>query len=183
MPYVSRGGEKLMHALQKFNTDVKNKICADFGSSTGGFVDCLIQAGAKKVYAIETGYGVLDWNLRNNPKVICMEKTNALHASLPEKVDFISIDTSWTRQKHIISKAMEMLRRNGKIVSLLKPQYESLPQWRKKSKVKEEYIPKIIDIVIKNLKIQNISIRSIIESPIRGEKSGNKEYLMLIEKI
>src|SRR3990167_4926334 len=103
--YVSRAGEKLEHALNIFNVSVKDLVCADFGSSTGGFTDCLLQHGAKKVYAVETGYGILDWKLRSDPRVITLEKTNAMHVSLPEKVDLVTIDASWTKQKNIIPNA------------------------------------------------------------------------------
>ena len=105
MTYASRAGEKLEHALKSFGISVLGYVCADFGSSTGGFVDCLLQAGAKKVYAIETGYGVLDWKLRNDQRVIVMEKTNAMHVELPEKIDLITIDTSWTKLEKIIPNA------------------------------------------------------------------------------
>src|SRR5579859_7339270 len=119
--YVSRAGGKLEFALQEFKISVKDLIVADFGSSTGGFVDCLLQNGAKKVYAVETGYGVLDWKLRNDPRVIVMERTNAIHVELPEKVDLITIDTSWTRQRNILPNALKNLKEGRKIISLIKP--------------------------------------------------------------
>src|ERR1700692_2896638 len=99
-PFVSRAGQKLDHALKTFTIDVSEKTCADLGCSTGGFTDCLLQLGAKKVYSIDTGYGVLDWKLRNDPRVIVMERTNAMHVQLPELADLISIDVAWTRQRH-----------------------------------------------------------------------------------
>src|SRR3989344_3151588 len=106
MPYVSRAGDKLEHALKNFNFNPENLVCADFGSSTGGFVDCLLKFGAKKVYAVETGYGVLDWKLRNDERVIVMERKNAMHVALPEKVDLITIDTSWTKLENIMPNAL-----------------------------------------------------------------------------
>src|SRR3989344_155077 len=107
MSYVSRAGEKLEYALKTFDIRVKDLVCADFGSNTGGFVDCLLNFGAKKVYSVETGKGVLDWKLRQDPRVIVMEKTNAMHVELEEKVDFISIDTSWTRLEKVIPNALK----------------------------------------------------------------------------
>src|SRR3977135_3262569 len=98
--FVSRAGLKLEHALMTFGLDVAGCVCADFGSNTGGFVDCLLQRGAAKVYAIDTGYGALEWKLRKDSRVIVMERTNAMHAELPEKVTRISIDVAWTKQKH-----------------------------------------------------------------------------------
>src|SRR5438132_3276476 len=100
--FVSRAGQKLEHALNHFRIDVAACTCADLGSNTGGFVDCLLQRGAAKVYAIDTGYGALEWKLRTDPRVIVMERTNAMHAELPEKVARITIDVAWTKQKHIL---------------------------------------------------------------------------------
>src|SRR3989344_6185067 len=118
--FVSRAGLKLEHALKFFNISVRSKVCADLGCSTGGFVDCLLQRGAKKVYAVDTAYGVLDWKLRNDPRVVVMERTNALHVQLPELVDFISIDVGWTRQQLILPHALKLLKPDGVIVSLIK---------------------------------------------------------------
>src|SRR5579864_3600866 len=98
--FVSRAGSKLDHALTTFVIDVSAKICADLGCSTGGFTDCLLQRGAAKVFAVDTGYGVLDWKLRNDPRVVVMERTNAMHVNLPESVDLVSIDVAWTKQRH-----------------------------------------------------------------------------------
>src|SRR5258706_16468275 len=103
--FVSRAGLKLDHALSHFAIDVSGKTCADLGSNTGGFVDCLLKRGAAKVYAIDTGYGALDWNLRKDPRVAVMERTNAMHATLPEKVDVVTIDVAWTKQRHILPAA------------------------------------------------------------------------------
>src|ERR1700734_1788477 len=128
MPYVSRAGEKLAHALKSFDISVAGLVCADFGSSTGGFVDCLLQAGAKRIYAVETGYGVLDWKLRNDEKVVVMERKNAMHVELPEKVDLITADTSWTKLDKIIPNILKNLKPEGHIVALVKPQYEAEPK-------------------------------------------------------
>src|SRR3989344_5513527 len=111
--FVSRAGEKLEFALREFGISVEGLVAADLGSSTGGFVDCLLKNGADKVYSIDTAYGVLDWNLRQNPKVKVIERTNALHAILPEKADFISIDVGWTPQKLILPHALNMLAKEG----------------------------------------------------------------------
>src|SRR3954464_2055528 len=103
--FVSRAGQKLEHALVKFSIDVTGWICADLGCNVGGFVDCLLQRGAAKVYAIDTGYGALDWKLRKDPRVVTMERTNAMHVSLPEQVDLVTIDVAWTRQNKILPSA------------------------------------------------------------------------------
>lgn len=179
--FASRAGQKLDHALENFKISLQDKICADLGCSTGGFVDCMLQRGAKKVYAVDTGYGVLDWKLRNDPRVVVMERTNALRVELPEKVDFISIDVSWTPQKMVIPQAIKLLKPNGDIVSLLKPHYEAEKKWLIKGKLQEEYLEQTIEKVKTDLKDLPIKIINIIESPIIGEKGGNKEYLLWIK--
>src|ERR1700690_3710153 len=106
--YVSRAGQKLEHALRSFAIDPTGKICADLGCSTGGFTDCLLQHGASKVYAVDTGYGVLDWKLRKDSRVVVMERVNAMHVQLPELVDVVSIDVAWTRQRRILPSARKL---------------------------------------------------------------------------
>src|SRR3954469_21290434 len=109
MSFVSRAGQKLEHALAHFQIDVTQKVCADLGSNTGGFVDCLLQRGAAKVYAIDTGYGALERKLRKAPRCVAMERTNAMHVELPEKVSIVTIDVAWTKQRHILPAARRML--------------------------------------------------------------------------
>src|SRR6476660_6909523 len=116
--FVSRAGIKLDYALTHFGIDVTGCTCADLGSNTGGFVDCLLQRGAAKVYAIDTGYGALDWKLRKDARVIVMERTNAMHAELPEPVNLVTIDVAWTRQRHILPAARRMVRIDGTVVTL-----------------------------------------------------------------
>lgn len=178
--FVSRAGQKLKHALDTFKIDVTGKICADLGCNKGGFTDCLLQNGAKKVYSVDTGYGVLDWKLRNDPRVVVMERTNALHLELPEKIDFIAIDVGWTKQKLILPVALKLLAKNGQIVSLLKPHYEAEKFWLKAGKVKEEFLPQILEKVKKELEEQGIKIQKMIESPITGKQGENMEYLIRI---
>lgn len=182
---VSRGYYKLEHAIKEFHVEINGKICADFGSSTGGFVECLLDNGASKVYAVETGYGVLDWKLRNDERVVVMERTNALHVELPEKVDLVSIDASWTRQECIIPKALELLKPGGTVLSLLKPHYEAEKSELIKGKVDINLLPQVINRVKDDLEKtlgDKLVISGIIESPITGAKGANKEFLMLIEK-
>src|SRR5688500_5350820 len=113
--FVSRAGLKLEHALGVFGVDVAGLVCADFGSNTGGFVDCLLQRGAAKVYAIDTGYGALEWKLRRDPRVVTMERTNAMHVTLPEPIVFVSIDVAWTKQRHILPAARKALAAGGQV--------------------------------------------------------------------
>jgi len=179
--YASRAGEKLEHALNNFDVPVKGVTCADFGSSTGGFVDCLLQHGAEKVYAIETGYGILDWKLRNNPKVIVIERQNAMHVILPEKVDLITIDTSWTKLKNIVPNAIKNLKESGFIISLVKPHYEAEPRMLRKGTLLEESIGEVLGYVRKDLADISMDVLKETESPLKGEKGGNKEFIFLLK--
>ena len=174
--FVGRAEEKLDFALDHFKVDVSNKICADFGSSVGGFVDCLLQHGAKKVYAIETGYGVLDWNLRKNSQVVVMERTYAMHVQLPEIVDLVTIDTSWTKQEKIIPNALKNVKPSGQIITLIKPHYEV-----GRAKLAEIEAEKIARQVAERLKLLGINFKGLAKSPIIGGKAGNCEYIALLE--
>jgi 23S rRNA (cytidine1920-2'-O)/16S rRNA (cytidine1409-2'-O)-methyltransferase len=183
MKYVSRAGEKLEHALCTFGISVDGLYCADFGSNTGGFVDVLLTFGATKVYSIETGHGVLEWKLRQDPRVVVMEKVNAMHVSLPEKQDFISIDTSWTKLEKVIPNALANLKPDGSIVALVKPHYESKPHMLRKGKLQEDCIPEVLEGVKKALQELNVEIIGEAESPIVGEKAKNKEFLLHLKPL
>ena len=181
--YVSRAGEKLEHAINTFGIAVKDLVCADFGSNTGGFIDVLLTFGAKKVYSIETGHGVLEWKLRQDERVIVMEKKNAMHVDLPEKMDFISIDTSWTKLEKVIPNALKNLKPSGSIVVLVKPHYESKPCMLRKGKLAEEFIPEVLENVKNKIKELNLEIIGETESPIVGEKAKNKEFLFYLKAL
>lgn len=180
--YASRAGEKLDFALQKLNIKVNDMVCADFGSSTGGFVDCLIQNGAEKVFSIDTSYGELAWNLRNNPKVVVMERTNAMHVKLPEKVDVITIDTAWTKQILTIPNALDNLKPDGLIVTLIKPHYEAPREYLEKGKLKDEFVDEILEKVKNDIVAVGGKVIDVVESPIVGEKGKNREFLALVSK-
>ncbi len=182
MPFVSRGGEKLDHALRTFGIDPAGKICADFGSSTGGFVDCWIQHGAVKVYAVETGYGLLEWKLRNDERIVVMERTNAMHVKLPERVPFISIDTSWTKIKNVVPNAFENLTEDGSIIVLVKPHYEAGPKLLRKGKLPPEALPLVLEEAEQAAKDAGAKIIAKSPSPITGEKAGNTEYLLWLKR-
>ena len=186
MKYVSRGGYKLEKAISSFDLSLKDKICGDFGASTGGFTDCMLQYDAKKVYAIDVGYGQLDWSIRTNNKVVSIERTNLRYLDndlIEEKLDFISIDVSFISLTLILPKAFELLSSNGMIVVLIKPQFEaSKEEVGKKGVVKSletrtKTIEKIYDFVIKN----DYKVNGLTYSPIKGAE-GNQEFLMLIGK-
>lgn len=179
--FVSRGGEKLQFAIEKFSINPKGFVCADFGSSTGGFTDCLLQNGAKKVYAVDNGYGVLDWKLRNDERVVCMERTNAMFVNLAEKVDLIVIDAGWTRQSKILPAAKSNIKSDGIIISLIKPHYEADKSEIFKGKVLEEQIDNILNRVKIEIDKMDFDIIDIVESPIKGARGYNIEFLVLLK--
>lgn len=176
MPFVSRAGQKLHYALQALNVNPDGMVCADLGSSTGGFVDCLLQAGAEKVFAIDTGYGGLDYKLRKDPRVIVMERTNAMHATLPEAVDLITIDVAWTKQRFVLPNALRLLKAGGQIVSLVKPHYEADPKLLRKGILPSEYLPAVLEQVQNEIAALNIDLLALVRSPIEGA-GGNVEIL------
>lgn len=179
--FVGRAGEKLDHALSHFHIDVAGKTCADFGSSVGGFVDCLLKRQAAKVYSVETGYGVLDWRLRQDPRVVVMDRTNAMHVALPEKADFISIDTSWTKQEFILPNAYKNIKPGGIIVSLIKPHYEADKRLLHQGKLSDEDAHRTTLQVIKSLTDQGLDVVGYTKSPITGGKAENTEYLVCLK--
>jgi 23S rRNA (cytidine1920-2'-O)/16S rRNA (cytidine1409-2'-O)-methyltransferase len=177
--FVSRAGLKLSSALRSFSVDVKGLIAADLGSNVGGFVECLLRQGAVKVYAIDTGYGVLAWTLRKDPRVVVLERHNALHTQLPELVDLITIDTGWTRQAKILPAARKLLKPGGSIITLIKPHYESQSARTQRGILTAEQSRQVLVEVIDDLQSTHWTVIGIIPSPIAGQ-SGNMEFLALI---
>lgn len=186
LKYVSRGGLKLEKAMSRFGLLLDGKVCMDVGSSTGGFTDCMLQNGAVKVYAVDVGHGQLAWKLRNDSRVICMEKTNIRYVTpeqIPEPIDFASIDVSFISLTKVLGPVKALLRDGGRIVCLIKPQFEAGREKVGKKgvvrdpKVHEEVIRKVIDYA------QSISFRVLhLEfSPIKGPE-GNIEYLLHLVK-
>lgn len=181
MRFVSRAGEKLQFALDYFGVFIKNKVCADFGSSTGGFVDCLLQNGVKRVYAVEVGHGVLDWRLRNNPRVVILERTNAMHVKLPEEMDFISIDVGWTRQRNVIPNALANLKKSGEIISLIKPYYEAPKSYLRRGRLMQERLQEVLKMVEEDIEEVGGKVLGLVESPLLGGRAKNKEFLAYIK--
>jgi 23S rRNA (cytidine1920-2'-O)/16S rRNA (cytidine1409-2'-O)-methyltransferase len=182
-PYAGRGGEKLAFALETFGVDPSGAVCADLGSHIGGFVDCWLRAGAAKVYSVDTCYGTLAWKLRQDPRVEVMERTNALHVEIPERVDFVSCDVGWTRQERILPKALSLVKPGGTVLSLLKPQYEAEKKTeilRGKGRVRPEAIPSILARVGTLLRELGIPFRGPVETPFRGDKGGNPEFFLAL---
>lgn len=162
--------------MATFNLEVRELVCADLGCSTGGFVDCLLQRGASRIYAVDTGYGVLDYGLRKDPRVIVKERSNAMHVTLPELVEFISIDVAWTKQKHILPAAGRLLAPQGQIVSLVKPHYEAQPAMLRKGILMEEHLGEVLEMVKADIAAAGFEMLGLTDSPILGAK-GNRELL------
>ncbi len=181
-PFVSRGGLKLDWAIHEFKLEIKNKIATDVGASTGGFTDCLLQHGAKKVYAIDVGYGQLDYKLRQDKRVIVMEEVNARYPlNLPEKVDIAAIDLSFISVEKVIPSVLKVLKEDGYIVVLLKPQFEAKRnEVGKGGIIKNENIRAlVIGRFVRWLTDNNLRLGGLTASPISGA-SGNIEFLLLI---
>lgn len=186
MPFVSRGGYKLEKALKSFDFKLDGCVCMDIGASTGGFTDCMLQHGAEKVYSIDVGYGQLAWKLRNDDRVVNLERTNFRYLEkkqVEEDIDFASVDVSFISLKIILPVLRNFLKANGRAVCLIKPQFEAgRDKIGKKGVVREiathiEVIEAITEFAIEN----GFSVLGIDYSPIKGPE-GNIEYLMLIQK-
>ncbi|MCM1117773.1 MAG: TlyA family RNA methyltransferase [bacterium] len=186
LKYVSRGGLKLEKAVKSWDISLEGLVCVDIGASTGGFTDCMLQNGARKVYSVDVGHGQLDWRLRNDPRVVCMEKTNFRHMApedIGEAVDFASVDVSFISLTRMLIPARKLLRPDGQMVCLIKPQFEAgREKVGKKGVVRdpavhEEVIHKVIDFAGSI----GFEVRALGHSPIRGPE-GNIEYLIHIRK-
>lgn len=187
MPYVSRGGLKLEDAIKVFGINVKGKITMDIGASTGGFTDCLLKNGAKKVYAIDVGYGQMDWRLRNDERVILLEKTNIRYLkkeAISEDINLVTIDVSFISLLKVIPKALEFLSPQGEIIALIKPQFELEKKDVRKGGVVRDKVKRLeaIDRVRKGVKTMGLNVTGIAESPIHGPK-GNIEYFIYLKRI
>ena len=185
--YVSRGGLKLEKAMKSFPLTLEGKICADIGASTGGFTDCMLQNGAVKVYSVDVGYGQLDWKLRNDPRVICMERTNArylTHEEIPDELDFASIDVSFISLKLIFPALQGLLRDGGEIACLIKPQFEAgREKVGKKGVVRDPAVHlEVLENFLMHAKENGFTVVDVTYSPIRGPE-GNIEYLGYLRKV
>ena len=186
LKYVSRGGLKLEKAMQEFNISLKEQICMDVGASTGGFTDCMLQNGAARVYAIDVGHGQLDWGLRNDDRVVCMEKTNIRYVTtedIGELVDFSSIDVSFISLKKVLLPVKNILGNQGKIVCLIKPQFEAgREKVGKKGVVRDKEVHKeVIEMVTAYAKTIDLYPLMLDFSPVKGPE-GNIEYLLYLSK-
>ncbi|MCR5279328.1 MAG: TlyA family RNA methyltransferase [Lachnospiraceae bacterium] len=186
LKYVSRGGLKLEKALKVFPINLSDAVCMDIGASTGGFTDCMLQNGAKKVFSIDVGHGQLDWKLRNDERVVCMEKTNFRYttpADIGEEPDFASVDVSFISLSKILGPAYAIIRDGARMVCLIKPQFEAgREEVGKKGVVRDKAVHVKVIKAVRDFAIQTgFSILGLDSSPIKGPE-GNIEYLLFIEK-
>ena len=186
MKYVSRGGYKLEKAMDGFGIRLNGKICLDIGASTGGFTDCMLQNGASKVYAIDVGYGQFAWKLRNDERVVCLEKTNVryvTHEQVPDEGDFASIDVSFISLTKVLPAVLGVLGEKGQLVCLIKPQFEAgREKVGKKGVVRDSSVHReVIEMIVEYVRTQSLGILGLDFSPIKGPE-GNIEYLIYLDK-
>ena len=181
LAYVSRGGLKLEKAVERWPIRLEGAVCADIGSSTGGFTDCMLQRGAEKVYAVDSGYNQLDWRLRSDPRVVCMERTNArylTHEQVPDELDFASVDVSFISLNLILPPLRGLMKPAGQAVCLIKPQFEAgKDKVGKKGVVRDRAVHReVLEHFLDHAAAADFSVRGLTYSPIRGPE-GNIEYL------
>ena len=184
--YVSRGGYKLERAYVSFGLELSGKVCMDIGASTGGFTDCMLQNGAARVYSVDVGYGQFAWQLRNDDRVVCMEKTNIRYVTremIPEEIDFASADVSFISLEKILVPVRELLAESGEMVCLIKPQFEAgKEKVGKKGVVRDKKVHKeVINRVMGFARGIGFEVLGLDHSPIRGPE-GNIEYLVYLKK-
>ena len=185
--YVSRGGLKLEKAMKSFSISLQDSICMDVGASTGGFTDCMLQNGAKQVFAVDVGHGQLDWKLRNDPRVVCMEKTNIRYVTKDQiggvELDFASIDVSFISLTKVLPPVYEMLREKGEVVALIKPQFEAgREKVGKKGVVRDRSVHKeVIEKILDYAPTAGFAVLGLTYSPVKGPE-GNIEYLVRLCK-
>ncbi len=187
LKYVSRGGLKLEKAMSRFGVQLAGKVCMDVGASTGGFTDCMLQNGAVKVYAVDVGHGQLAWKLRNDDRVICMEKTNIRYVTpedIGDRIEFASIDVSFISLTKVLGPVKQLLTDEGQVVCLIKPQFEAgREKVGKKGVVREKSVHlEVIEMVMDYARSIGLGIRGLEFSPIKGPE-GNIEYLLYLQNI
>lgn len=186
LKYVSRGGLKLEKAMNSYDISLDGKVCMDIGASTGGFTDCMLQNGASKVFSVDVGYGQFAWKLRTDERVVCMERTNIRYVTpedIGELLDFASIDVSFISLKKIMPATLNLLKDDGEVVALIKPQFEAgREKVGKKGVVREKETHKeVVYDIVNSLLEQDLNVLGIGYSPIKGPE-GNREYLVYFTK-
>ena len=186
LKYVSRGGLKLEKAMERFGISLEEKVCMDIGASTGGFTDCMLQNGAKKVYAVDVGYGQFAWKLRQDARVVCMEKTNIRYVTpgdIADVLDFASVDVSFISLTKVLGVANKLLAQNGEMVCLIKPQFEAgREKVGKKGVVRDPAVHlEVLERFLEHASESGFTVLDLAYSPVRGPE-GNIEYLGWLRK-
>ncbi|HNU72304.1 MAG TPA: TlyA family RNA methyltransferase [Thermodesulfobacteriota bacterium] len=183
-PFVSRGGVKLKHALDHFAIAVHGRIVLDVGASTGGFTHCLLMARAARVYAVDVGYGQLDWLLRNDPRVVCLEKTNIRYLTpehIPDPISLAVIDVSFISLTKVLGPVRDLLSKPAEVVALIKPQFEVGPQESGKGVVRNPVLhDRVLQEIAAHARTLGLIVVETVESPITGPK-GNKEFFIYLK--
>lgn len=178
---MSRGGDKLERGLVGFEIDPKGVTAADLGANVGGFTDCLLQHGAARVYAVETGYGVLEWKLRQDDRVVVMERTNALHVELPEPVDLVVADVGWTPLVRYLPRALDLAVEDGRCLALLKPQYEVDKAELVDGHVDPEKVDQVVESVVGQLAEEGCEVMGRCDPELES-RGRNPETFLLVRK-
>lgn len=180
MAFVSRGGDKLSAALDHFGLEIAGLVCADLGSHVGGFVDCLLQRGAGRVYSVDTAYGILAWKLRRDPRVVVRERTNAIHVQLPDPVDLVTIDAGWTKQVRILPAAERLLNLpHGLVLTLIKPHYEADRSLLEEGVLPDPAFETVVAEVLRAIESAGWTVLGTVPSPLAGH-GGNREVFALL---
>lgn len=179
--FVSRGGDKLDPALQHFAVDVAGLICADLGSHVGGFVDCLLHRGAARVYSVDTAYGILAWKLRKDPRVVVLERSNAMYVALPEPVDIVTVDVGWTPQSKILPSVAGLISPAARVITLIKPHYEASESLLENGVLPDERVEDVVGAVLTKGRLQGWTVHGVFPSPLRGH-GGNREVFALLTR-
>ncbi|MFQ5592098.1 MAG: SAM-dependent methyltransferase [Phycisphaerae bacterium] len=180
--YVSRGGEKLAAALDHFAVSVEDAVCADLGSHVGGFVDCLLRRGARRIYSVDTAYGTLAWRLRRDSRVVVMERVNAMHVSLPEAVSVVTVDVGWTQQAYVLGNVARLISPLAKVVTLIKPHYEAPRRWLVGGVLPNARVDEVVARTLGEIERAGWSVSGTMCSPLRGH-GGNTEVFALLKRL
>jgi 23S rRNA (cytidine1920-2'-O)/16S rRNA (cytidine1409-2'-O)-methyltransferase len=178
--FASRGALKLLPILDHYGIAPLDAVVADFGASSGGFVDAWLTRGARKAFAVEKGFGLLDWRLRNDARVVVMERTDVRSVRLPEQVDFMSADVGFTRQMQFVPHLMRYLKPKGVLLSLFKPQYEAGGRDLVKGRLTDDVADRLLNNTITELQRSGVMVKSVVPSPVRGKDAEVQEFFMLI---
>ncbi len=177
--YVGRGGPKLKFAIDRLGLDLRGLVGADLGCNIGGFTDCMLQEGVVRVYAVDTGYGMLAWKLRQDERVVVMERTNAMHVELPEPVGVVTVDVGWTRQRHILPHALALCSPAGTVLSLFKPQYEAPPELVHRGRIRDGAFEGVLSSALAELEQMGIAVRDVVRLP-QERRRKNPEAILHI---